>query len=346
MRSELRLRFDYGLMPPRLSSTDDALVLVSGPDLVSLRATVSLATGPESDASAQFTVHEGEVLDFVLAYGPSHGPVPPPHDVPRSLEQTLTFWRDWSARFQRKTPWRDAVVRSLLTMKALSYHSTGAVVAAATTSLPEKPGGTLNWDYRYCWVRDAAFVLAAFLNAGYKEEASRWRDWMLRTVGAAPDKMRIMYRVDGDRRLYEQTVDWLPGYHGAIPVRVGNSAAAQRQVDVVGELLDALELIERAGVQHGDDMRETQCGLAQHLEKTWQDKGHGLWESRSDPQRYTYSAVMAWAGADRFLQSARRRGFVEPALLKRMHGCGTNPHSGDGAMLEPRPRPLRRPRRR
>ena len=318
MRCDLRLRFDYGLVPPIMHSHQDALVLVSGPDLVSLRSPVPLTTSREGRASAEFTVHEGQVLDFVLAHGPSHGPVPPPLEAAQTLLQTLTIWRDWVARFQRETRWREPVIRSLLTMKALSYHPTGAVVAAPTTSLPEMPGGGLNWDYRYCWLRDATFMLSAFLNAGYKEEALRWRDWMLRTIGPAPDKMRIMYRVDGDRRLHEETVDWLPGYHGAAPVRVGNDAATQRQTDVVGELLDALDLIERAGVHQDEEVWATQCDLVRHLEKTWQDSGHGLWESRGETQRYTYSTVMAWAGADRFLENARRRGIADAGFLKRI----------------------------
>ena len=251
-----------------------------------------------------------------------------PHatDPAEALGSTLSYWRAWAARFDRQTPWRDAVMRSLLTLKGLTYHPTGSLVAALTTSLPEMPGGTLNWDYRYCWLRDATFTVGAFLNAGYHEEATMWRDWMLRAIAADPEKIRIMYRLDGSRRLDEANLDWLSGYEGAVPVRLGNKAADQRQIDVVGELLDALALMERGGIDPNEEVVAAERDLARHLERTWQDPGHGLWESRDRPEHYTYSKVMAWVGVDRLLgRYDSRAGADEPTrdrlrtLRKRIH---------------------------
>ena len=255
------------------------------------------------------------------------GPPPPWLDASHALDTTLTFWRGWAARFKRKTQWRDAVVRSLLTLKALTYHPTGAIVAAATTSLGEVPEGSLNWDYRYCWLRDATFTLSALLNAGFNDEAIQWRDWMLRTIATEPHKMRIMYQVDGGRRIYEQEVPWLPGHQGAAPVRVGNDAAAQRQIDVVGELLDAVDLIGCAGVEQPAEALAAEHQLAAHLESTWQDRGHGLWETRGEAHRYTYSVAMAWVGVDRFIRGLRRRGNGDAALLRRMQALRADIHA-------------------
>jgi GH15 family glucan-1,4-alpha-glucosidase len=320
VRTELRLRFDYGLAPPRLQHWHNALVAVCGPDLIALYSSVALETKEEEYVCAEFEIREGQSIDFVLLYGPSHEPPPENLDVSRALNATLAYWRDWAGNFRRPTEWRDPVVRSLLTLKALTSRRTGAIIAAPTTSLPEVPGGTSNWDYRYCWLRDATFTVSALLNAGFHQEAVQWRDWMLRAIGPAPDKMRIMYRLDGGRRLYEQAVPWLPGYQGGAPVRVGNDAAAQRQVDVVGELLDALDLMASAGLPEPPDAVATQRRLVQHLEHTWHDKGHGLWESRASPERYTYSAVMAWVGVDRFIRDAHRRHDPDSSLLNRMAG--------------------------
>ena len=264
-----------------------------------------------------------------------------PHQSTRSqaLADTETFWRIWAGQFRRDTKWRDAVMRSLLTLKALIHEPTGAMVAAATTSLPEALGGTLNWDYRYCWLRDASFTIAALLNAGYRDEAMRWRDWMLRAIGCATDKMRIMYRVDGGRRIYEHEVPWLAGYDGAIPVRVGNDAAAQHQTDVVGELLDALDLMTRGGVEPTSESLGVERELVTHLERVWRDKGHGLWEDRDEPERYTYGRVMSWVGVDRFLRGAAAR-TCDPAMIDRAARAATaDPcrHSGAGMELGARP---------
>jgi GH15 family glucan-1,4-alpha-glucosidase len=318
LRCEIRLRFDYGLMPPLLKSQNNMLLAVSGPALVALYCPLTLTVDDNGCAYAEFELSARQVVDFVLVHGPSHEQPPACVDVGEALDATLRFWRDWAGGLQRPTEWRDAVARSLLTLKALTFHPTGAIVAAPTTSLPEVPAGTSNWDYRYCWLRDATFTQAALLNAGFHQEAVQWRDWMLRAIGPAPDKMRIMYRLDGDRRLYEQTVPWLSGYEGAVPVRVGNDAAAQHQVDVVGELLDALDLMACAGIPQPLNVVATERSLVEHLERTWHDKGHGLWESRGRPERYTYAAVMAWVGVDRFLRSAHRRREEDSSLLSRM----------------------------
>jgi GH15 family glucan-1,4-alpha-glucosidase len=317
LRCDFAPRFDYGLVEPRIRRINDALLAIAGPDMVVLRATIDLKLANGSMA-AEFDVATGQTVTVVLSYGPSHLPPPAFVDPGQALDETLAFWREWAGRFTIETPWRQPVIRSLLTLKGLSYHPTGSLIAAATTSLPEMPGGSLNWDYRFCWLRDATFTLAALLNAGYHKEATGWRDWMLRAIVAAPDKMRIMYRVDGGRRMDEWNVDWLPGYEGASPVRVGNDAAAQRQIDVVGELLDALDLISRAGIEPTPETLTTERDLVLHLEETWQNKGHGLWESRERPERYTYSCVMAWVGVDRFLQGAARRGNIDRSTLARL----------------------------
>jgi GH15 family glucan-1,4-alpha-glucosidase len=323
---ELGLRFDYGYVQPRIRRLGDAMVAVAGPDLLVLRGPVALQPAEDGVLTAEMDVAAGQDVAFVLSYGQSHCLLPAAVDAIRALEDTLAYWREWSARFSRETPWRDAVMRSLLTLRGLTYHPTGGMVAALTTSLPEMPGGSLNWDYRYCWLRDATFTVSALLNAGYQAEATLWRDWMLRAIAAEPDKMRIMYRLDGGRRIDEATIEWLPGYEGAAPVRLGNAAAAQRQIDVVGELLDALDLMARGGVERTDEALAAECELAGHLERTWQDSGHGLWESRGQPQHYTYSKVMAWTGVDRLLSGYDRRGAPDDPMQQRMRALRTRIH--------------------
>ena len=318
MRCELRLRFDYGALPPWLEASGDGVVAKVGPDLAVLRAPVTL--GVEAGVvSAEFDMCEGERRAFVLSYGRSHEPPPPALDAMAALAATQAFWRGWIGRFDDgKTEWPAQVRRSLITLKALIHAPTGGLVAAPTTSLPEAPGGKLNWDYRYCWLRDASFTLCALLNAGFHEEAAAWRDWLLRALAGAPERLRIMYRVDGSRHLSEWTVDTLPGYRYASPIRIGNAASTQHQVDVFGEVLDALATARRGGVP--SSKQEALAGLAivEHLEEVWNTEGSGVWESRAESRQYTYSKVMAWVGMDCFLRHHTDIGSVPPATIKRI----------------------------
>jgi GH15 family glucan-1,4-alpha-glucosidase len=323
LRCELSLRFDYGLVQPRIRWHADALVAVVGPDLMVLRGPVAVQPTKDGVLAGEVDVAEGQTLTFVLSHGASYRPVPGAIAATDALQVTLDYWNEWAGRFHRETPWRDAVMRSLLTLKGLTYNQTGGMVAALTTSLPEVPGGGLNWDYRYCWLRDATFTVSALLNAGYYEEATLWRNWMLRAIAAEPDKIRILYRLDGGRRMDEATIDWLPGYEGASPARLGNKAADQRQIDVVGELLDALDLMTRGGIEPTEEALAAERDLAGHLEQTWQDTGHGLWESRAHPEQYTYSKVMAWVGVDRLLRGFARRGGADDSTVERMRALRT-----------------------
>ena len=318
MRSLLRLRFDYGALPPWSEASGDDVVAKVGPDLVVLRAPVELAIDAHA-ISAVFDVSQGDRRAFVLSYDASHEAPPPAIDAEAALADTQAFWRGWIGRFDdRKTDWPAQVRRSLITLKALIHAPTGGLVAAPTTSLPEAPGGTLNWDYRYCWLRDASFTLCALLNAGFHEEATAWRDWLLRALAGAPEKLRIMYRVDGSRHLSEWTVDALPGYRYASPVRVGNAASTQHQVDVFGEVLDALDLARRGGVPSSEQERVVERKIVEHLERIWNTEGSGVWESRSEKRHYTYSKVMAWVGLDRFLRHHGSSGSVDPATIERI----------------------------
>ena len=238
MRMDLRLRFDYGSLPPWSEPMGKGFVAKLGPDLVVLHAPVATTIHAHA-AEAGFTVEAGQRLPFVLSHGPSHLPIPEPFDAGQALSATQTYWHDWIGRFDNgKTRWPTVVRRSLITLKAMIFEPSGGLVAAPTTSLPEAPGGTMNWDYRYCWLRDSTFTLSALLNAGFHDEATKWRDWLLRAIAGSPERMRIMYRVDGDRHLTEWTVETLPGYRYSSPVRVGNAASTQHQIDVFGEVLE------------------------------------------------------------------------------------------------------------
>jgi GH15 family glucan-1,4-alpha-glucosidase len=311
---------------PWLEPRADGFVARIGPDLVVLYAPVPVSADPRS-TSTQFPVSMGQQLAFVLSYGASNAPAPERLDPQAALADTAGYWQRWIEHFERPTHWPDAVRRSLLTLRALTHQPTGALLAAPTSSLPERPGGADNWDYRYCWLRDSTFTITALLNAGYREEAAAWRDWILRAVGAEPSKMQIMYRVDGGRDVRERAIDWLPGYRGATPVRVGNAAAYQHQVDVYGEVIDALELATRAGIPQTEHGRHVERAVVEHLEKVWNTAGQGLWESRDEPRHYTYSRVMSWVGVDRFLRSAARHGHGEPRLLQRLRALRTQIHA-------------------
>jgi GH15 family glucan-1,4-alpha-glucosidase len=284
MRCRMRLRFDYGALPPWSEISGDEMVAQVGPNLVVLRAPVKLDVQAYLK-SAEFDVSVGERCAFVLSYGLAHEAPPAPVDAEAALVKTQSFWRDWIGRFDdAKTDWPIPVRRSLITLKALIHGPTGGLVAAPTTSLPEAPGGTMNWDYRYCWLRDASFTLGALLNAGFHAEAESWRDWLLRTIAGSPDRLRIMYRVDGSRHLSEWMVETLPGYRHTSPVRIGNAASTQHQIDVFGEVLDALALARRGGVPMSQQESVAERKIIEHLEKVWSTEGSGVWESRSEPR--------------------------------------------------------------
>ena len=311
----IAIRFGYGDISPWFSALSgpggDGFSGEVGPDLVVLR-------GPglsrdEDVLRARITLSAGERADYVLQYGPSELPILDSVDRNRRSDRP---WRlgGTGSPFDRKTDWPEAVKRSLLTLKALTYAPTGGIVAAPTLGLPEKPGGSMNWDYRYCWLRDSTFTLTALLNAGFHEEAQAWLRWLLRAVGGAPDKMRVMYRVDGGRQIEEREIDHLPGWNGGRPVRVGNAASDQRQLDVYGEVLDSIRLCRRAGLPSNSSARTIGARLVAHVQRIWREPDQGLWEFRAKPQHYVYSKVMAWVAVDRCWASVHARTIATRSL--------------------------------
>jgi GH15 family glucan-1,4-alpha-glucosidase len=313
MRMELVIRFGFGCDVPWVKKTEDrcALLAICGQDMTVLRTPIE-TRGENMTTVAAFEVGAGETIPFVLTYGPSHLPVPTPIDPERALEETVQFWTDWSSRCNSEGERRDLVMRSLITLKALIYAPTGGIVAAPTTSLPEKLGGARNWDYRFCWLRDATFTLLALMNSGYTEEASAWHNWLLRAVAGSPANMQIMYGIMGQRRLLEWEANWLPGYEGAKPVRVGNAAHAQVQLDVYGELLDVFHQSRMTKLKLDDGTWDLECTVLDHLAEVWQEADHGIWERRGAGRHYVFSKVMAWVAFDRALKSADTFGFKAP----------------------------------
>jgi len=311
MRSALRLRFDYGHVVPWVRRDPEGLTAIAGPDAAYLRTPVPLR-GEGLSTLAEFTVRAGERVPFVLTWQESHLGRPEPIDPERALRDTEAFWASWSARSTAAGPYREAVQRSLITLKALTYAPTGGIVAAATTSLPESLGGPRNWDYRFCWLRDATLTLQSLLAAGYREEAAAWREWLLRAIAGDPSKLQIMYAVDGARRLPEAELPWLAGYEDSKPVRTGNAAAGQLQLDVWGEVLDGLALTREALLTAPDDSWDVQVALMNHLEGAWDQPDNGLWEVRGPRRHFTHSKVMAWVAADRMVQGVRRSGLPGP----------------------------------
>jgi GH15 family glucan-1,4-alpha-glucosidase len=312
MRGELRLRFDYGQVVPWVRDLGGWIEAVAGPDAAWLRTPAPLE-GRGLRTVSEFTVRAGETVPFVFTWAPSHLPRPAPVDPAAALSDTVGFWERWSARSAVTGPWRDAVQRSLIVLKALTYRPTGGIVAAVTTSLPEQPGGPRNWDYRYCWLRDATYSLQALLAAGYVAEAKAWREWLLRAVAGDPSTLQIMYGLDGTRRLPELELPWLPGYEDSRPVRTGNAAAGQLQLDVWGEVLDVLHLARQADITRADDAWDLQVALMDHLEGHWRDPDNGLWEMRGPRRHFTHSKVMAWVAADRMARTVRESGLPGPA---------------------------------
>ncbi|GIF12167.1 glycoside hydrolase family 15 protein [Actinoplanes teichomyceticus] len=307
---ELRLRFDYGHVVPWVHREGDALVAVAGPDAAWLRTPVA-TRGENLATRADFTVRAGERVPFVLTWRPSHLPPPEPIDAAHELGVTEGYWRGWVSACTYQGEWREAVVRSLLTLKALTYGPTGGIVAAATTSLPEKLGGVRNWDYRFCWLRDATITLQALLYSGFQSEAIAWRRWLLRAIAGNPAELQIMYGVAGERRLDEYRATWLAGYDGN-PVRIGNAAAEQFQLDVYGEVMDALHQGRRAGLTADDPAWGLQVKLMEFVENHWREPDEGIWEVRGGPKQFTHSKLMAWVAADRAVKAIEEFGLPGP----------------------------------
>jgi GH15 family glucan-1,4-alpha-glucosidase len=308
MRGELILRFGYGATVPWVTRIDDhTLRAVAGPDMVVLRSKVKLH-GENFKTVGDFTVAAGQVIPFVLSYTLSHKPLPEPVDADAALRKTEAFWTRWTDKNQIDCPWDEAVTRSLITLKALTYAPTGGMTAAPTTSLPEWIGGSRNWDYRYCWLRDATLTLLALMNGGYYDEAKMWRDWLLRAVAGSPQQIQIMYGIRGERRLTEWQVPWLPGYENSAPVRIGNAAHNQLQLDIFGEVMDALHQARQGGLGGYEAGWDLQRQLLKHLEKIWREPDEGLWEIRGPRQHFTHSKVMAWVAFDRAVKSAQMFG--------------------------------------
>jgi GH15 family glucan-1,4-alpha-glucosidase len=324
MRMELVIRFGMGTDIPWVKRTEEgALLAICGQDMVVLRTPVA-TRGRDMTTVAEFEVGEGEVVPFVLTYGPSHLAVPAPIDPARALQETEAFWIDWCSRCSYDGENRDLVMRSLITLKALTYAPTGGIVAAPTTSLPEKLGGSRNWDYRFCWLRDATFTLLALMNSGYTEEASAWYNWLLRAVAGSPANMQIMYGIMGQRRLLEWEAAWLPGYEGAKPVRVGNAAHAQLQLDVYGELIDAFYQSRIAELQLDQGSLALARTIVEHVEEVWDLPDHGIWERRGPRKHYVFSKVMTWVAIDRAIKGAERFGYDAP--LDRWRGLRQTIH--------------------
>ena len=311
MRMELIVRFDYGSIVPWVRRSGDLLLMTAGPDTLEFRASVKFA-GQNLKTVAEFSVRKGQRESFVLNYRPSHFPTRPALDAETALKRTAAHWHRWSSRCRYKGRWRRPVLRSLITLKALTYKPTGGLVAAPTTSLPERPGGVRNWDYRYCWLRDATFTLNALLLAGYKEDAAAWRGWLLRAIAGSPDDLQIVYGVTGTRRLDEIELPWLPGHEQSKPVRVGNAASAQFQLDVYGEVMDSLHLARAADMEPHPEAWNVQIALLRFLEAHWELPDDGLWEIRGPRRHFTHSKIMAWVAFDRAIKDAQKDGFAAP----------------------------------
>jgi len=304
--TEFVVRFGYGEEVPWVTMMPDRrLRAVAGPNKLILQSTIELR-GEDFKTKGTFTVSEGKTASFALTYGESFVPDPPAANFETLLGKTEQYWKDWGSQCSVEGPYADAVKRSLITLKAMTYAPTGGLVAAMTTSLPEQFGGPRNWDYRYCWLRDATLTLLALMNTGYFDEARSWREWLLRAVAGSPHQMQIMYGIAGERRLYEVELPWLPGYEKSPPVRIGNGAHQQTQIDVYGELLDALHQARKGGLAPEESGWELQLAILEHLEEVWQNPDEGIWEVRSGPQQFTYSKVMAWVAFDRSIKSATR----------------------------------------
>ncbi|MBW3542116.1 MAG: glycoside hydrolase family 15 protein [Planctomycetes bacterium] len=307
MRLELIIRFDYGSIVPWVRTTSRGIRAVAGPDTIYCRSEVELR-GEDLHTVADFTVSEGQQVPFELTWCRTHEGEPADQDPVDTLRDTERWWREWSGRCGYRGSWYDPVLRSLITLKALTYAPTGGLVAAATTSLPEHIGGVRNWDYRYCWLRDATFALYALMVGGYLDEARAWREWLVNAVAGTPESTQIMYGVAGERRLTELELGWLTGYEGSAPVRIGNAAHNQHQLDVYGEVMDALHLARRSGLHPDENAWRVQRAMMRFLETDWRKPDEGIWEVRGPQRHFTHSKVMAWVAADRAVKAVEQFG--------------------------------------
>ena len=325
MRMHLALQFGYGDRTPWLNAHDHGAMAMAGPDAVRLQSDVPIEISRHAVAS-EFSVAEGERLAFVLEWHPSFSNArPSDRDAAALCDKTERFWQGWIEQHEYEGPWRDAVVRSLITLKALTYSPTGGIVAAATTSLPEHLGGVRNWDYRFCWIRDATFSLLALMHAGYYREARAWRDWLVRAIAGEPEEMQIAYGIAGERRIPELELPWLPGYEGSRPVRIGNAASKQLQLDVYGEAMDCLHQARRNRIETKPEVWPMQRELLDFLESAWERPDSGMWEMRGKPRHFTSSKVMAWVAVDRTLRDAET--FQLPAPLERWRALRSRIHA-------------------
>jgi GH15 family glucan-1,4-alpha-glucosidase len=311
MSMSVRFRFDYGRLVPWLRARPEGVIAVAGPDAVRLTSHAKLVN-EDWATRATFTVRAGEYVPFVLTWYPSHRKPPPVRDSIFLVSYVEHVWRRWMETSTYRGPWREAVERSLITLKLLTFRPTGGIVAAPTTSLPEEIGGERNWDYRYCWIRDATLTLYALLLSGYRDEARDWRQWLLRAAAGSPQDLQIMYGLHGEQRLTEFIVDWLPGFDGSRPVRVGNAAFAQKQLDVYGELMGVLHTARRFGLDGSTEAWDLQKVIVRHLEQVWRDPDEGIWEVRGPPRHFVHSKLMAWLAFDRSIASAEMFGLDGP----------------------------------
>lgn len=311
VRMELALRFDYGRTVPWVTRIPDGVRAIAGPNLAILHATVPVH-GENLKTVAQFKLSQGEKVAFTMTYGVSYHQDPEPIAPEKGLVDTQSYWREWSSRLKFDGQYREAVERSLMTLKAMTFRPTGGIVAAVTTSLPEAIGGQRNWDYRYCWLRDTTFTLLALTNGGYFEEAEAWQNWLLRALAGSPNQVQIMYGLKGERQLVEWEADWLPGYENSRPVRIGNAASLQVQLDIYGEMLDSFFHAQQSTRRRGEGDFRVLALLLEHLEKIWHQPDEGIWETRGGPKQFTYSKMMAWVAFDRATMLAEQLEYNAP----------------------------------
>ena len=341
IRMELVIRFDYGRLVPWVSRVgEDCLRAIAGPHSTILR-TDAAHRGEDCRTVAAFTVREGERVPFVLTYRASHLPLPEPVDAEAALRETEQFWQDWVRQCVYEGPWSEAVIRSLITIKAMTYRPTGGLVAAPTTSLPEQHGGRRNWDYRFCWLRDAAFMISCLLKAGYHEEAKAWRDWLLRAIAGSPSQVQPIYGIAGEHRLHEWEVSWLPGFEGAHPVRVGNAAFTQFQLDIFGEILNAGQIARASRLAATKDGWNLQKALLKHVEEVWDQPDEGIWEVRGGRRHFVHSKVMTWVAFDRGVKAVEQFGLEGPverwrSLRDKIHAevCARGFNRDRGAFVQ------------